>query len=271
MFDLPLTIRLQDVLDILLVTFLIYRILLLIKGTRAFQVLLGLILIFVAYVGSQVLELVALNWILNAFLSSFILVVVILFQNDIRRALAHMGRHPLWSSSLSREGVAEAVEELVRASVGLANKKVGAIIVLERETQLKNFVEGGVEMRALLSRELIQTIFMPYSPLHDGAVLVRGNTIAWAATFLPLTTRVDLEKELGTRHRAAMGITEETDAVAIVVSEERGAISVVINGRITRDLDGTALRRVLTNLFPKPGEKPRKAKGKKTRAKEAQR
>lgn len=243
----------HDVIDILLVAFVIYRLLLLIKGTRAFQVLVGLVIILGAYLGSQVLGFVTLHWILDAFLSSFILVVVVLFQNDIRRALAQVGQHPLWAG---RRGNGEStqssemVEELVKAATALSKKKIGALLVIERGTRLAEHVEGGVPVNALLSGELLQSLFVPESPLHDGAAIIRDTTLLTAACFLPLTTRVDLERGLGTRHRAAMGITEETDAVAIVVSEETGAVSIGLNGKITRDLDAAALRKVLGRLFP---------------------
>jgi diadenylate cyclase len=249
-YQLPIGFRFPvDVVDILLVAFLIYRILLLIKGTRAFQVLLGMILIVAAFVGSRQLGLVTLNWILDSFLSSFILVVVILFQSDIRRALAQMGKHRFWGMTHGLPITIDVVEELVRAAAGLANKRIGAIIVVERETRLMDHMEGGVLLDARVSRELIHSIFLPYSPIHDGAVTVGNQRILWAGSFLPLTTRTDIDKDLGTRHRAAMGITEETDAVAIVVSEERSAMSLVINGRITRDLDTKTLRKVLTRLL----------------------
>jgi diadenylate cyclase len=247
--DLLAGLRWQDVVDILLVAFVIYRIFVLIKGTRALQILVGLAIIVIAYVASQVFELFTLNWILNAFLSSIILVVVVLFQNEIRRALAHVGMNPFSSSrDLSVTG-AQAVEELMKTSVSLANKKIGALIVLQRDTDLRDYVEQGVEIQAMLSKEILLSIFLPYSPIHDGAVLVNDGRVLLAGCFLPLTTRTDLDKELGTRHRAALGLTEETDAVVIVVSEETGAISLVLNGRITRDLDGPSLRRVLLRLF----------------------
>ncbi len=260
MIELLAGLRWQDVVDILLVAFVIYRIFVLIKGTRALQMLVGLAFLVLAYVGSQVFELFALHWILNAFLTSIILVVVVLFQNEIRRALAHVGVNPFGPRESSSTG-AQAVEELMKASVSLANKKTGALMVLQRETDLGDYVEKGVRLDAVLSRELLLSIFLPYSPIHDGAVLVREGRAMWAGCFLPLTSRPGVDKDLGTRHRAAIGITEETDAVVIVVSEETGGISVVLNGRMTRNLDGASLRRVLLKLFPQ-GEaraKPRKA------------
>jgi uncharacterized protein (TIGR00159 family) len=247
---LPEWLRWQDGVDILLVTFVIYRILLLIKGTRAVQILVGLAMAGLAYAASEFFELFTLHWILSAFLSSMILVVVVLFQNDIRRALAHMGMNSLWAYRESSSADAQAIEELMKACVSLANKRVGALVVLQRETELKDHVEPGVRVDAELSKELLISIFLPYSPIHDGAVLVKDRRILQAGCFLPLSTRHDLDKELGTRHRAAVGLTEETDAVVIVVSEERGAISLVLNGRITRNLDGASLRRVLLRLFP---------------------
>lgn len=256
----PAWLRWQDVVDILLVTFVIYRIFLLIKGTRAVQILVGLAILVIAYAGSEFFEFFTLHWILNAFLSSMILVVVVLFQNDIRRALAHVGMNSLWTYRESRSNDPHVIEELMKACVGLANKKIGALVVLERETDLADYVEQGIRIDGTVSKELLHSIFLPYSPIHDGAVVVKDQKIVWAGCFLPLTSRSDLEKELGTRHRAAIGLTEETDAVVVVVSEERGAISVVLNGRITRDLDGVSLRRVLLRLFPPPGE-TRKRRG----------
>jgi uncharacterized protein (TIGR00159 family) len=161
---------------------------------------------------------------------------------------------------------AQAVEELMKASVSLANKKIGALIVLQRDTDLRDYVEQGIQIEAILSKELLLSIFLPYSPIHDGAVLVRDGRVLWAGCFLPLTTRPDLDKELGTRHRAALGLTDETDAVVIVVSEETGGISLVLNGRITRDLDGASLRRVLLRLFPSG---PAVRRGPRTRVKGA--
>lgn len=259
-------LRVWDLVDVLLVAFVIYRLLLLVKGTRALQMLVGLAFLVVAYVVSQVFELYTVNWLLNAFLSSIILVVVVLFQNEIRRALAQVGVNPFGAVREVTGSSAQAVEELMKASVSLANKKIGALIVLQRDTELRDYVEGGVRLDAALTKELLQSVFIPYSPVHDGAVLVAGGRVQWAGVFLPLTTRPDVDKELGTRHRAALGLTEETDAVVIVVSEETGGVSVVLNGRITRDLDGASLRRVLLNLFPAEGE-GRKGKRPRGRAK----
>lgn len=251
-------IRWQDIVDILLVALVIYRVLLVIRGTRAVQILLGLAVLGIIFVVSDYLELFTLHWILSAFLSSIILVVVVLFQNDIRRALAHVGTNSFWPYLDSKTTDSHAVEELTKAAVSLANKKIGALIVLQRGTELRNHVEEGVWVDGEVSRELLLSIFLPYSPIHDGAVIVKDKRVLWAGCFLPLTSRADLEKDFGTRHRAAVGLSEETDAVVIVVSEERGAISLVLNGRVTRDLDGASLRRVLLRLFPTAGKASRK-------------
>ncbi|MDW7709064.1 MAG: diadenylate cyclase CdaA [Deferrisomatales bacterium] len=261
MIDLPAGLRWQDVVDILLVALVIYRIFILVKGTRALQMLVGMAVVVVAFVTSQIFELFTLHWILNAFLSSIILVVVVLFQNEIRRALAHVGVNPFLSAKEGSEESGQVVEELMKAAVSLSNKKIGALIVLQRETDLRDYVEEGVRVDGALSKELLLSIFIPYSPIHDGATIVLRNRVLWAGCFLPLTTRLDVDKELGTRHRAALGITEETDAVVIVVSEETGGISVAINGRITRHLDGVTLRRVLLKLFPEGRDS---ARGRKT-------
>ncbi len=244
-----------DLLDIAIVAFLIYRIFLLIKGTRAVQMLLGLAVILFLYMGSQVGGLYTLHWILDNFLSSIILVIVVLFQNDIRRALIHVGRNPFFAD-LSYKEETEVMDELVKACVNLANKRIGALIVIERETGLHDFLEVGVEIDAKVSSDLITSIFLPYSPIHDGALVIQKGRLKRAGCFLPLSQNPDISKQLGTRHRAAIGLTELVDAVVIVVSEETGKISVVVGGRITRDLDSTSLKRVLTRLLePSSGRK----------------
>jgi len=250
-------IRPLDLLDIALVTFVIYRIILLIKGTRAVQMLLGLAVILGVYVASQIGGLNTIHWLLDNFLSSIILVIVVLFQNDIRRALIHVGRNPFFAD-LSFQEETQAMEELVKACVNLANKRIGALIAIERETGLKDFLEVGVDIDSKVNSDLITSIFLPYSPIHDGALVIQQGRIKQAGCFLPLTQNPDVSKNLGTRHRAAIGLTELVDAVAIVVSEETGKISVVIGGRITRDLDSTSLRRGLKRLLePRTKKKKR--------------
>lgn len=245
---------LLDPLDVIIVAFIIYRIILLIKGTRAVQMLFGLAVILLVYVSSQVVGLYTLRWILDNFLSSIILVIVVLFQNDIRRALIHVGANPFFTDLSFREEN-EVIAELVKACVNMANRRIGALLVIERETGIKDFLEVGTEIDAKVTSDLITSVFLPYSPLHDGALVLQQGRLTRAGCFLPLSQNPDISKSLGTRHRAAIGLTELVDAVAIVVSEETGKISMVVAGRITRDLDSTSLTRVLKSLL-----EPRKKK-----------
>ena len=261
MLDVFANIRLLDLLDISIVAFIIYRIILLIKGTRAVQMLLGLAVILVVYVGSRVGDLHTLNWFLSNFLSSIILVIVVIFQNDIRRALMHVGRNPFFGGMTYREE-SKMIDELVKACVALGSRKIGALLAIERETGIKDILESGVPVDARVSSELIRAIFMPNSPIHDGALVVQQGQLSLAGCFLPLSQNSDLNKDLGTRHRAAIGLTELADAVAIIVSEETGKISVAVNGGMTRNLDATSLKKVLGRLL-----EPRQTKGKKKKGK----
>lgn len=241
-------IRWQDLVDITIVTFVFYRLLLLLKGTRAFQMLMGLVTLFVAFVISRLAGLYTMEWLIQSLWSYIVLALIILFQPEIRKALAQMGRNPL-IKRLAAVEESRNIEEIIRASVSLANKKIGAIIVIEKESELKDLIEMGIQLDAKITRELITSIFLPYSPIHDGAIVIKGDRIVAAGCFLPLTLATNISKSLGTRHRAAIGVTEETDAVTIVVSEETGAVSVCIGGDIIRDLDSNSLRRILTDIF----------------------
>ena len=241
-----------QVLDFLLVYYLLYRILLLIKGTRAVQMLVGLFVIIGAYFASRVLGLSTLHWLIGNFISySFIFIIIVLFQHDIRRGLQRLGGTHVFSGADMRAGRA-AIEELVKGTAALAARRLGALIVVERGGDLEDFVKQGTPVDATLSRELLLALFQHASPLHDGAVVVRGNRLAAAGVFLPLTTQDDVDPDLGTRHRAALGLTEEVDAVVLVVSEERGEISLVVDGRIRRGLDQATLRRALEELLVSP-------------------
>lgn len=237
-----------DLLDILLVAFIIYRIILLIKGTRTVQMLLGLVVLLVVFVASQVAGLYTLNWLLDNFLSSIILVIVVIFQNDIRRALIHMGRNPFFVDHSYREEN-QAIDELVKGCTALTAQRYGALIVIERETGINDFLEIGTELDARVSADLLIAVFHPQSPIHDGAVVIQRGRLSRAGCFLPLTQNPAVNPRLGTRHRAALGLTELVDAVAIVVSEESGRISVAISGKMTRDLDAITLRKVLRRLL----------------------
>jgi uncharacterized protein (TIGR00159 family) len=257
MLDVLTNIRVLDLLDIGIVAFIIYRIILLIKGTRAVQMLLGLAVILMVYVASRVGDLHTLNWFLSNFLSSIILVIVVIFQHDIRRALMHVGRNPFFAGLTYLEET-EVIEELVKASVAMANRRIGALLVIERETGLKDILNVGTPIDAKVTSEIITSIFLPGSPIHDGALIIQQGRLKQAGCLLPLSESPDISRSLGTRHRAAIGLTELVDAVVIVVSEETGKISVVINGGITRDLDATGLKKVLKRLL-----EPRKAAKKK--------
>jgi diadenylate cyclase len=209
--------------------------------------LIGLCVVFLVYLSSRLFDLYTLNWILDNFLSSVLLVIVIIFQHDIRRALIQVGSRPFFGSDLRLQG--EDLEEVVRAVVTLSSRRIGALLVLERETGLNEYIEGGTPLDAQISRELIVAIFVAQSPIHDGALILRKGRLTAAGCFLPLTANPNVSKTLGTRHRAAIGITEESDAVVIAVSEEDGGISLVAGGRITRDLDAATLRATLQRLL----------------------
>jgi diadenylate cyclase len=188
------------------------------------------------------------HWILNNFLSSIILIIVVVFQYDIRRALSTVGKNPFFFEISSPHG-APIVEEIIDATLSMARRRIGALIVLQREAELDTHVEVGVEIDAKVTTELITSIFFPPSPLHDGAILIQGGRLKAARCFLPLTANPRVVKTLGARHRAALGLTEETDAIVIVVSEEKGVVSLAIGGKMTRNLNASALRRVLFNIF----------------------
>ncbi|UCD84738.1 MAG: diadenylate cyclase CdaA [Deltaproteobacteria bacterium] len=245
----------KDAADILIVAWIIYRVILLVKGTRAAQMLIGLGFITLVYFLSQELGLFTLRWILGYFLAPIVLIIIILFQNDIRRALTQVGRTPLFSDP-GFLGEAPILEEVVRASVSLASKKIGALIVWERLTGLNDYIEGGVSIDARVTKEILISIFHTTSPVHDGAVIIQNGRITTAGCFLPLTINPDHSKELGARHRAALGITEDTDAVVIIISEEQGTISLAVGGELTRKLDGPTLRQGLQDLLgPKKRER----------------
>jgi len=237
-----------DTLDIILVAFVIYYALRIIEGTKAVQILFGLVLLVILYYFSQ-RGLFTLNWILGQFLGSIILIVVILFQNDIRRGLAAIGRRPFLLKLSPGKSKQLYAEEVVKAASYLANRHIGALIAIERNNSLSDFIKIGMRIDALVSRELIISIFNPASPLHDGGIIIVGNRIVSAGSFFPLVTDPDLERDLGTRHRAAIGLSAETDAIVIVVSEETGIISLTSGGEITRGLDATALNNMLQEIL----------------------
>ena len=238
-----------DILDIALVSFLMYELLLLIRGTRAMQMALSGGFLIGLYFASQWLRLETVNWVIRNLAGSVVFAIIVLFQSDIRRALAHFGRAPFFRYIERLENASEAIEELVVACTSLASRRIGAIIVIEREIGLRNYIEGGIPLDATVTYDLLASIFQPGSPLHDGAVIIQGERIAAAACFLPLSVNPRLSKDLGTRHRAALGLTEENDATAIVVSEETGSISLVTGGDIERSVTPDRLRAGLRTLI----------------------
>jgi diadenylate cyclase len=238
-----------DVADILIVSLLIYQALKLIRGTRAMQMAIGSLFVLLLLYASQHVPLQTVNWLIRNLLTYAVIAVIVLFQSDIRRALSHLGSAPFFRWVGRSEQVAETIEEIVTAADLLAKADVGAIIVFEREIGLRNYVESGIPIDAVVSYDLLTTIFQQETPLHDGAVIISENRIAAAACFLPLTVNPKLERDLGTRHRAAIGLTEESDAIAIVISEERGEISLALQGRIERRLAPEDLRARLQSLI----------------------
>lgn len=236
-------------LDVLIVAFAIYQIILALRGTRAFHMLLGLALLYLASRVSLWIGLVTVTWALSNLLAVWFLLLIILFQPELRRALASVGRRGSLLRAFSRYQEAHVIDEVVRAATSLAAKRIGAIIVLERDSRLSDTVDSGTAVDGLVSRRLLESIFYPYSPLHDGAAIINGDRIVSAGCFLPLSINPELPADLGTRHRAAVGVTEESDAIAIVISEETGAISLVTGGTIFRNQDAAALRQRLSELL----------------------
>jgi diadenylate cyclase len=242
----------RDILDILIVTYIIYRAILIIKGTRAEQLVKGLVILLIAWGGSGLMGLKTFNWLLQGAMTAGLIAVPIIFQPELRKALEQLGRGKLFQNPLydfENDGPWGVLDELFKAIPVLVKKRIGALIVLERETGLKDIMETGIKIEGLVTAELLINIFMPRSPLHDGAVIIRDNVLAAAGCFLPLTENPNLSKELGARHRAAIGITEVSDAVTIIISEETGVISLAHNGKLTRYLDEKTLRSTLYNYY----------------------
>lgn len=239
--------RWQDILDVLIVAYVIYRVALLIRGTRTMQMVLGMVIVGGAFVASQVLGLFTLNWLLNNFLSSLFVILVVIFQADIRRALTRVGARSFFGRNVA---AATAADEIATAVAWLSARRIGALIVIEQDDGLAEFVESGRFVDAKISPELLETIFMGGSPLHDGAVIVNGDTVLAAACLLPLSQNPSVSLSLGTRHRAAIGMSEDSDAVVLVVSEEDGTISLARGGLLTRGMEPAG---VLSTLRKLPG------------------
>jgi diadenylate cyclase len=242
-------LRWQDGVDIILVAIIIYQVVLVLRGTQAIQVLAGLFLLFLAYLVARQLEFFTLEWLLNIIVKSFVIIVIILFQADIRRVLSRMGKKALAPGGINAP---LTVEEVCDAADTLASRHIGALVVMERYIGLSDFIEGAIKLDALVTKELLVTLFWPHTPTHDGAVILQGDQALAAGCLMPLSRNPNLDPTLGTRHRAAVGITEQSDALALVVSETSGQISLAQGGKLRRDLTRLQLRQALRDLLETP-------------------
>lgn len=245
-------LRFMDLIDIAIVAYVAYRAILLIRGTRAVQLIKGLAVLIISTKASEWLGLYTINWLLRNTMTVGVIALLIVFQPELRRALEQLGRggflvNPFFS--ISEEEINKLINELAHAVQVFTKNKMGALIVLERNTGLNEVIETGIEIGGKVTAELLVNIFIPNTPLHDGAVVIRNDKIMAAGCFLPLTENPNLSKELGTRHRAALGITEQSDAVSIIVSEETGVISVAVDGKLTRYLDIKTFKEMIKNLL----------------------
>lgn len=238
-------------LEILILWYVIYTVLLFIKGTRTEQLLKGLVIIGIIFVVTEQLRLAAINWVITRLFPISIIALVIIFQPELRRGLARLGQFGRYQEDI------EVIEEIVRAAAALSNRKIGALIAIEREVGLKTYIESGITVDSKVAEDLIVSIFMPQAPMHDGAMIIQRDRITAAGCLLPLTQEMNISKALGTRHRAAVGLSEETDAVCIVVSEETGAMSISLGGKLAHNMDEENIRKRLKDIFYKPVKKRR--------------
>ena len=259
MSDILQQFNIWSALDVLLLAIIFYQILLLIRGTRAAQILIGMLLVVGLFVISNVFPLTTVNWMMNKFYSSFIIILIIIFQDDIRHVLSSMGRRKIFAGQDLSTSI-HIIDEISRAASSLAAKRIGALIVIERGIILTRYVDIGIPLDARISKEILMSIFHPSSPIHDGAVILQRGRIAASGCFLPLTRDDHVDPNLGTRHRAALGISEETDALVVVVSEEGASVAIVEDGRITRKPDGKALREELARRLLIQSESEGKAR-----------
>ena len=245
------SVGITDVLDIAIIAFLIYKLLGFIRETRAEQLAKGLLLLVIATVLSKWLHLYTLHWLLSGILSAGLIAIVVIFQPELRRALEYLGRSRITNvfGEVDKEEAKRIVGQFVEAVESMSASRTGALMVIEREISLNDIVETGTVIDAQITAQMIGTIFYEGTPLHDGAVIVRGDKLYAAGCVLPLTQNKELNKELGTRHRAGIGITENSDALVIIVSEETGVISIAQNGKLTRFLDGKKIEKKLLNLY----------------------
>ncbi|MFP4974055.1 diadenylate cyclase CdaA [Paenibacillus sp. CN-4] len=241
--DLTWQESIKDIIDILIVSYIIYKALNMVRGTRAVQLLKGILILVLIWGVSTWFDLYTLKWLMNQMFTWSVLAVFIIFQPELRRGLEQLGRGRFFGGRIAEndEEVSKLIGEVIKAVNYLARRKIGALIVFEKETGLNEYTESGIPMRSMVSSELLINIFIPNTPLHDGALIMQGNQIAAAACYLPLSENPFISKELGTRHRAAIGISEVTDALSVVVSEETGQISLAINGQVVRDIKEESL------------------------------
>lgn len=246
--ELLTQLQITDFIDILIVSYVIYKGILLVRGTRAIQLLKGIFVVLLTWGLSTLFNLHTLQWMMNQMFTFGVLAVIIIFQPELRRALEQLGRGKLFTRSSGEENAefTERIGDVIKALNNLSRRKIGALIVFERSTGLTDYMESGTEIGSKISTELLINIFIPNTPLHDGAVIIRRNVLMAAGCYLPLSENPFISKELGTRHRAAIGMSEVSDAVCVVVSEETGQISLAINGQIVRDIKEESL---ISKLF----------------------
>lgn len=239
----------RTILDIAVVAIVLYQLLMLIKGTRAVQLLKGILVLLIISNGAQFLKLSTMSWLLDQVWSMLFIALPVVFQPELRRALEQIGRGKFFvrhAQTVGNEALIQVIDELVRCTQVLSKNRIGALIAIERTTGLQNYVETGIKIDGVVSSEFLLNVFIPNTPLHDGAVIIRSDRVAAAGCFLPLSESNAIQKELGTRHRAAIGLTEVSDSVVVIVSEETGAVSVAIDGVLTRFLDEKSLKELLS-------------------------
>jgi len=236
----------RPLLEIFFIWILAFYLMRFFQGTRAMQVMMGLIILAVIFNIAKVLDLNTIHWVLTKLFAVGVVAILIIFQPELRRALARIGQNTFAGGILKKGG---AVDELVQACATLSRNRIGALIAIERDVGLKNYIESGITLDSKISQELLITLFAPNTPTHDGGIILVGDRVASCGCLFPLSQNTELARSLGTRHRAALGLTEETDAVCVVVSEETGGISVAVQGKLTRDLDSEGLTKVLMGLF----------------------
>ena len=251
-FNMINTLRFLDIIDIAIVAVCIYKLYMMIKETRAEQLVKGLVIIFIFVKISDSLKLYTVNWVLENMMTALAIMIIVVFQPELRKILETIGRSNILTKSFADirgEKVDKCVEEIVHAVFSLSRQRIGALIIFERSTGLGDVVETGTVLNSAISSELLINIFIPNTPLHDGAVVIKNDTIKAAACFLPLSTEQSISKELGTRHRAAIGMSEKSDCLALIVSEETGGISIAEHGKINRYVDEPTLTKILTKLY----------------------